>query len=432
MLRFVAALTAVGIVLSGCAPAASPSSGAGLSPGIPALTKASTAPSISTTTAAASPVPAAGAWGATGHMITARAEHTATLLADGKVLVAGGIASNDESEVLDSAELYDPSTGSWSATGSMVTPRAQHTATLLPDGKVLVAGGHCDGRATKGCPAVEDPDGAMAAAELYDPSTGKWTVTGSMTTERFLHTATLLANGKVLVAGAEHAPDRILDTAELYDPNTGKWTVTDSMGTARTQQMASVLLDDKVLVAGGVGPISSTAHDLLVSAELYDLRTGKWTATGSLTTARAHGATATLLHDGHVIVIGGDGPGDPALASADLYDPNSGTWTPTGSMVTARDQFASTLLADGEVLVVGGFDVPGALDGLLASAELFGPTTGRWRDAGAMSVTRFAHTATLLASGSVLVTGGIIVAGDRPDPTSATSTAELYDPTGGP
>jgi hypothetical protein len=321
-----------------------------------------------------------GAWSHTGSMGSARAEHTATLLPNGKVLVAGGVADGNEAVALASAELYDPSTGSWTATGSMVTPRARHTATLLKNGKVLVAGGYCPGT-TKGCPSVLDPDGAIATAELYDPATGKWTATGSMKTTRFRHTASLLADGKVLVAGAEHGmPDAILAAAEVYDPGTGKWTPTTDMITARTQQFAVLLKDGTVLMVGGIGPVSATAHDVLASAELYDAHSGTWKATGSLNTARAQPATIEVLRDGRVLIAGGDGPGDPMLASAELYDPTTRTWAATKSMNVPRVESAATLLKDGRVFVVGGFSAEGAP--LLGSAEVFDSPTATWLDGG--------------------------------------------------
>jgi N-acetylneuraminic acid mutarotase len=404
-------------LVSGCASQVAPSAGHA----------ASATPTEATTAAPTMSIPpqptkssaaATGTWTATGNMITARGEHTATLLPDGKVLVAGGIPDNTEHVRLASAELYDPSTGTWSATGAMATPRSQHTATLLANGKVLVAGGLCQ-RGTPRCPL-----GALASAELYDPRTGTWTATGSMTTERYLHTATLLKDGSVLVTGAEHN-DGILASAEIYDPAAGKWTATGSMITARTQQMATLLPGGKVLVVGGVGPISPTEHDLLASAELFDPGTGKWTATGSLITRRAWGATATLLRDGHVIVVGGDGPGDPVLASAELYDPTGGSWTATGSLITARDLFMSTLLADGKVLVAGGFQGSDATGfTFIESAELFDPKTGSWTHAGDITVPRIMLTATLLADGRVLVAGGLLADG-------VTSSAELYDPASG-
>lgn len=373
-----------------------------------------------------SATPATGTWTATGNMITARAEFTATLLPDGKVLVAGGIPGNDEAVETASAELYDPSTGKWSATGSMSTPRAKHTATLLANGKVLVAGGFCapvgpGGGETKGCPAHEDPDGAIANAELYDPAKGNWTATGSMSTARFLHTATLLDDGNVLVAGAEHR-DGILASAELYNPATGKWTATTSMITARTQQFAAKLADGKVLIAGGIGPISPTDHGALASAEVYDPATRKWAATGELPAAHVQIGTIALLRDGKVLLAGGGGSGDPMLSAAELYNPSSGTWTSTASMQVPRGESASTLLADGRVFVVGGFSDPSIPNApLLASAELFDPKLGSWIDAGSMGAGHFDLTATLLANGQVLVTGGV-------NPDSATATTELYDP----
>jgi N-acetylneuraminic acid mutarotase len=423
--RATATLLVVGaLCVSACSGAATPSAPptAATSASVPQPSSTTTASTTTTPSAA----PSVGTWAVTGSMITARAEFTATLLPYGKVLVAGGIPDNTEQVQLASAELYDPSTGKWSATGSMLTPRSKHTATLLANGKVLVAGGFCaplgpGGGATKGCPAVEDPDGAIANAELYDPATGKWTATGSMSTARFLHTATLLADGSVLVAGAEHR-DGILASAELYNPATGKWTATTSMITARTQQFAAKLADGNVLIAGGIGPVSPTDHGALTSAEVYDPATRKWAATGELHAAHVQIGTIALLRDGKVLLAGGGGSGDPMLASAELYDPSSGTWTSTASMLAPRGESASTLLADGRVFVVGGFSDPSVPNApLLASAELFDPKTGSWIDAGGMSAGHFDLTVTLLANGQVLVTGGL-------DPDGVTASTELYDP----
>jgi Kelch motif len=424
MPRFLAILGVVAIALSGCAGQATPAS-VRATAAVPVVTKATRTVTPSAPPATPSPV-TTGPWSATARMITARAEHTATLLQDGRVLIAGGVADNREEVALASAEIYDPTTGSWSATGSMQTPRSQHTATLLPDGKVLVAGGYCPGRNIKGCPVLGapedaiDPDGAISLAELYDPHSGQWIATGSMTTQRSNHTATLLANGEVLVAGAEHGmPDAILDSAELYDPETGTWTATGSMITARTQQMATPtpLPDGRVLVAGGVGPVSPTAHGELTSAELYDPSTGNWTDTGPMGAARSNDPLIVLA-DGLVLKTGGAGPGDLMLASCELYDPSTGTWNPTGSLTTARGMLSSTLLADGNVLVAAGFGVP------LASAELYDATTGTWSDAGNFGEPTFEHTATLLLNGKVLVTGGLLADG-------VASSAELYDPDAG-
>ncbi len=220
---------------------------------------------------------------------------------------------------LTSAELYDPATGIWTYTGSLNTARADHTATLLPNGKVLVAGGYNGG-----------PE--LSSAELYDPASGTWTHTGSLNTARREHTATLLPNGKVLVAGGLNSGSS-LTSAELYNPANGSWTpTTRSLNDARFAHTATLLPNGKVLVAGGLNGFPGGS--ILSSAELYDPATGTWTATGSLNTARVR-HTAMLLPNGKVLVAGGpDDSGD--LTSAELYDPMSGSWTDTGILNTAR------------------------------------------------------------------------------------------------
>jgi hypothetical protein len=216
------------------------------------------------------------------------------LLSNGKVLVAGGQGTS--SAYLSSAELYDPTTGTWTPTGALNAARNNHTATLLPNGKVLVAGG----------------DGATTSAELYDPATGTWAVTGTMISGHSWHTATLLPNGKVLVAGG---------TAEVYDPATGKWTATGAFKTSRIYHTATLLPNGKVLAAGG--------GNYLASAEVYDSATGTWTVTGSLITGRQW-HRAALLPNGKVLVTGGYNNGR-TLSSAEVYDVGLGfsaSWQP--------------------------------------------------------------------------------------------------------
>ena len=254
-------------------------------------------------------------WTFTGSLNIPRAYHTATntntatMLSNGRVLVAGGAGPRPETfpyPGLASAELYDPATETWSFTGSTTTPRfGYHTATLLPNGMVLVAGGY------------DGTNHICANAELYDPATGTWTATGSLATARQDHTATLLANGKVLVVGGAN-DTAILASAELYDPATGTWTPTGSLNVARWEHTATRLCDGtcdgEVLVAGGVSRESSVA-----TAELYNPALGNWTVTGSLNNARAlH--TATLLSGGFVLVAGGNSAGGGFLASAELYN----------------------------------------------------------------------------------------------------------------
>jgi hypothetical protein len=343
-----------------------------------------------------------GTWTATGDLITARWDHTATLLPDGMVLAAGGAGANVTA--LASAELYDAASGTWTQTGDLANARQSHTATLLPNGQVLVAGGQ------------DSFDTALASAELYDPASGTWTETGDLADARFFHTATLLQNGKVLVAGGEVNFFTTLASAELYDAASGTWSATASLAHARQTHTATLLPNGQVLVAGGI-----ISDDILASAELYDPASGTWTDTGSLAHARQR-HTATLLPNGKVLVAGGQDSSFNGLASAELYDPASGTWTETGSLANARWDHTATLLSDGQVLVAGG----GVFEGSV-SAELYDPASGTWTETGDLVNVRFVHTATLLSNGKVLAAGGL----DGHFPPIPTASAELYTADGG-
>lgn len=354
---------------------------------------------------------AQGIWTATGSLVTARSYHTATLLLNGKVLVAGGnIGSISTNISASSAELYDSAMGAWSTTGSLTTARLLHTATLLPNGKVLVTGG-ANGTFTN----------TFASSELYDSATGLWATTGSLGTGRFGHTATLLPNGKVLVTGGLSSGYGAAAgvSAELYDSATGTWTATGSLVTGRYYHTATLLPNGKILVTGG-NQISGLGS--VGIAELYDPATGTWAATGSLVTARdSH--TATSLPNGKVLVIGGDN-GSTVFGSAELYDPDpaAGYWMVTGSLGTLRSYHTATLLPNGKVLVTGG-EGGGIVNGYwihLASAELYDPAAGTWTSTGSLVTGRDSHTATLLPNGKVLVTGGEGGAGNF-------ASSELYD-----
>lgn len=378
-----------------------------LRPGPSAVVGQSPAPTASSSPSAV-PQPA-GSWSPTSNMYAGRAEFIAALLPDGKVLVAGGFAGPD-GPALARAELYDPGTGTWTQTADMLAHRADQTATLLPDGDVLIVGG--TGSRPKTGVAT-----SLGSSELYHPATGTWTLTGSMQVGRASQTATLLPDGEVLVAGGSDG-DASLASAELYDPRTGTWSPTGPMLQARSSFSATLLPDGDVLAAGGQG--SDQNPGILNSAEIYHVATGSWTATDSMFGHRAT-HVAILLPDGRVLAVGGSTFGARIpFTSAELYDPVSGKWSTTGSMVLLREWITATLLPDGDVLAAGGSDDGGTPAG---PAEVYDPKTGLWFGSATMVQPSVQSTATLLPNGTVLVVGGRdnVFGG-------ATAAAEIFTP----
>ncbi|WP_437506872.1 Kelch repeat-containing protein [Sorangium sp. So ce1099] len=320
------------------------------------------------------------AWEPAGLMAEARRDHTATLLPNGLVLVAGGWNSRG---ILDTAELYDPTTGEWIPARPMTLARRDHTATLLRNGSVLVVGGSFGGFDT-------------ATAELYDPEADTWTETAVMEFRRREHTATLLRSGLVLVAGGANAA-AFHDSVELYDPVLGTWSLTTSMLAVRLRHTATLLDSGEVLLVGGFGTTPATG------AELYDPASNTWALTSPVNTARQY-HTATRLQDGQVLVAGGSENNDdaPDVRSAELYDPATNTWSSTESMSmrAPHADHAAVRLDNGRVLVTGGDN-----DAAAQVAELYDPAAGTWTATPPMKTTHQQHTATLLPSGQVLVTG---------------------------
>jgi hypothetical protein len=383
-------------------PPASPTASRMMPPGTPLISPvASSSPSATASAApsatAAPPPPTRTPSGShfvlTGAMKTLRDDNAATLLQNGRVLITGGYTCGTVGPcpIIASAELYDPATGKFSLTGSMAQVRQGHTATLLNDGRVLVAGGW------EGVYRV-------ASAELYDPATGKFGSTGSMAAARERHSGTLLDDGRVLVAGG-WGGSGALASAELYDPATGTFSPTGSMQECAGRNVAVLLGDGRVLVACTEMPSGKP----YASVELYDPAVGEFTVAATSDLIEAYGS-ATLLEDGRVLLIGGPYPGGD-VSAAEIYDPVTGTLSQTTSMSADRPDHSATLLADGRVLVAGG-GVPwvctmvACQSAAYASTEYYVPATGKFVPGPTMNVKRATHTATRLPDGRVLITGG--------------------------
>ena len=378
-----------------------------LSPLVPCLGQAQAPSSPGATAVVPGP-----RWLPTGNMNAPRNLHTATLLPNGKVLVAGG-RDDVASSVLDSAELYDPATGTWSVTGRLIAARLGHTATLLPNGKVLVAGGQDN-----------ESLNIMDSAELYDPDAGTWSSAGRLRTPRVDHTATLLASGKVLVVGGLGR-----NSAELFDPTTGTWSQTGSLTFGRESHQATLLRDGRVLVTGG-----TYDSDLIfpeAAAEIFDPPAGTWKVTSNLNVPRS-GHSATPLPDGTVLVAGGLGPPEQVIQgdtttfyeastnAAELFAPATTQWTLTGILNAERTGHTASLLSDGTVLIAGGSSATPTNHVILGTAELYDPNLAKWELTFPLNSARTLHTATSMADGRVLIVGGVSASG------SVLNTTEIY------
>ncbi len=326
-----------------------------------------------------------GAWVMTGPLNAAREGHTATLLPDGRVLAIAAGGNETASPAEASIEAYDAVAGTWQALTSMRPPRRNHTATLLPDGRVLIAGG--DGG--PGQPLV-------AASLLFDPATGALTATGALKTPRVQHTATLLPDGRVLVLGGGNPG--FLASAEIFDPATGAWATVGPLKKAREYHTATLLQDGTVLAVGGTGP-----DGRLTSIERYSVASGTSIEVAQMASPRGF-HTATLLPDGRVLIAGGDGGGGEGFpAEAELFDSATNGVSETAAMLRPRRHHTATLLPDGRVLVVGG-----DRNSPLAETELFDPNGPiiEWVNGPMLNQARRFHSATLLYDGSVLAAGG--------------------------
>ena len=322
-------------------------------------------------------------WSAAGSLTEGRANHTATLLDDGRVLVAGG---EDGVVVRDSAEIYDPDTNGWTRSARLSAARTYHTATRLGDGRVLVAGG-------------TDQDGPLASAELYEPATGHWAPAGSMESARMQHTAAPLSDGRVIVMGGR-ADDRGTPTAstEIYDPGSNTWSAGPAMAEARAQHTATALSDGSVVVVGGyrTTPRADPAGTIAASVETFVA--GGWRAEEPYPIAIALHAAA-LLRDGRVLIVGGASESSVSVASAYAYDVGTRRWDAAGTMAATRWGHTLEAGADGGAWVIGG------VDGETGGVERL-QSGGSWIGVANLDAGRRSHRTTILRDGTVLVSGG--------------------------
>ena len=354
------------------------------------ITPQPTSTPIPTPTPRPSPLPTFGSqapaytglWSPAGSMAMSRGWHTATILRDGRVLIVGGYIALDKDTT--SAEIFDPTTNTFSLTGSLNTARHGHSATLLPDGRVLVIAGYALGW--------------LSSAEIYDPATGQWSITQPIFVHGSCHTATLLKDGRVLVmagntrSGSPGPDDRV----EIFDPKTNRWQEAARHENTSGCHTATLLPDGRVLIAGG--------H---ADPAIYDPATDTWQPAGKLAISRDE-AQAVLLQNGGVLLIGGtDLQRETVLNSVEIYDPASNTWRQAAPLAQARFEHTATLLSDGRALIVGGYkSIYGYENVLLDTAEVYDGKSATSSTLAPLSIGRVIHTATLLPDGRVLVTGG--------------------------
>jgi hypothetical protein len=340
-----------------------------------------------------------------GPLAAARQLHTATALGDGRVLVIGGKTPADgaNTSAIAAAEMWDPATGEFEPAGSIAEARYGHTATLLPDGRILVVGGYGDDATW------------LDSAEVWDPMTGEFGSAGSLGVGRHAHSATLLPDGRVLVVGGYGGEWEWLTSAEIWDPETGSFAPTGELVEARWEHDAVPLPDGRVLVVGG----AETIHPRTL-VEIWDPETGTFMPAGELEQGRTEHAT-TVLTDGRVLVAGGAPGGDPwEVASVEVWDPVTNSVTASGPLEYARTSHSATLLPTGNVLIVGGTNS----NGTEMPAELWDQETGSFGEADIFT-DQYGHTANLLPDGRVLIVGGLVT--DQ----ESSSAAELIDPAAG-
>ncbi len=356
-------------------------------------------------------------------MTTARANAAAIRLRDGRVLICGGTATGQVGGVLSSAELYDPAARTFTPTGSMTVPRAGQTITMLRDGRVLLTGG------------VQNVGfrSQLSSAEIFDPAAGSFSATGSMSVPREGHTATMLRGGSVLIAGGSDNGIHTLDSAEIFNPSSGTFSRAGHLHQPRVAHVAALLGSGKVLIAGGGRGGMPSGYISYDTAEMYDPSTRSFSAVRAHMKSDRVGAAAVKLNDGRVLIVGGKSgrvvtsrhrnlSSLTPLNTAEIFDPESGTFIRTGDMSAPHYLATATMLDNGDVLVVGGWTIRGPLVVGMRDAEVYQPATNRFVHIGQTNVARLTNTATLLNDGEVLIAGGVA------DKALITASVEFYSP----
>ncbi len=360
-------------------------------------------------------LPPVGSWTPTPDLATIRGTTAAVVLNDGTVLAAGGGVGQIP---INTAELFDAGAGQWRPTASMSQARRGHAVAKLPDGRVLVAGGIAEGT-------------LLASAEIFDPASGRWSATAPMNLARLGHSLTTLADGRVLAAGGSSLGGaegtgggqtiRPESSAEIFDAGTGRWTSTSAgMSSARFEHTATLLDDGRVLIVGGQGPPMEGRSSALASTELFDPAVNTFLRSNDMGEARTNHAVVKLP-DRSVLVMGGSGGpnGDLSLSTAEVFDPARGAWAGVGPLSQARTGHTATLLGDGRVLVAGGESASRGTRRSLDSGEVYSPDGRDWRSAGTMNCPRSEASAVLLSDGSALIVAGdAAFPGQQPEPKS--------------
>jgi len=350
-------------------------------------------------------------------MHTPRYNHTATLLGNGMILVAGGTSNGELS--LDSCEIFDPDTGTWSITGDLSRSRMRHGASSLPSGSVLISGGYMGVAGAH--PSLLEHFSAssarsLASCEIFDPSQGDFRNTSPMSVGRFWHASVALPDGRVMAIGGLNVSDGALSSCEVFDPQSGSWKTAASMNTPRARFSTTVLDDGRILVSGGHDGMDKSP---MKGCELYEPEQNRWIAASDMIRPRGYSA-AVRMEDGRVMVSGGfSGEGTPDWDDAEIYDPPKDSWELTSKMSFPRHNHEMFIIPGGEVMVAGGSNCQSGM--CHSGLEYYDPESDTWHESNLVVLGRKWTTSVVLANGSAVISGGKTC-------NTPTGKTEIYHP----